>query len=100
MITIETLRAPHIFGYAIFDLVATFIGIYLLAPVLTRIFLKLGLNIPRSSWLMFALPLGIIIHLLVGNITPMTRDFLDLNGHFMLKILIIALTILGVRGIK
>ncbi len=100
MITIDALRKPHIAGYAAFDLLATFIGIYLLAPVLTKLTLKLGINVPRSSWLYFALPLGIITHLLVGNLTPMTRDFFDPSGHYLLKILVITLLVLGIRGVK
>lgn len=100
MITIDSLRQFRLGDYAIFDLAASLVGIYFLAPLLTKLFLKFGLDIPRSSWLYLTLPLGIIIHLLVGSITPMTRDFLDLHGHYLLKILIIALTVLGLRGIK
>jgi hypothetical protein len=46
------------------------------------------------------LPIGIIAHLLVGKITPLTKNFLDLKSHYILKIIIIALIILGIKGIK
>ncbi|PIR74625.1 MAG: hypothetical protein COU35_01560 [Candidatus Magasanikbacteria bacterium CG10_big_fil_rev_8_21_14_0_10_47_10] len=73
---------------------------YLLAPLLSKLFLKLGLDIPKHNWLYLTLPIGILAHILVGTITPMTRNLLDLHGHYILKIVIIALVILGLRGVK
>ena len=99
MITIETLRQFRLGGYAIFDFAVTFLAIYLLSPLLTKLFRKIRLDIPRSSWLLLALPIGIIVHLLVGNITPMTRDFLDPQSHYLLKLIILTLTLLGIKGI-
>ena len=100
MITLPYLRSFRIAEYAIFDLVASFIGVYLLAPLLSKLFLKFKIVVPLSSWLYFTLPLGIIIHLLVGNMTGMTKDFIDPNGHFVIKIIIVLLTIIGIKGIK
>ncbi|MFH0857522.1 MAG: hypothetical protein V1848_02115 [Candidatus Magasanikbacteria bacterium] len=97
---IQFLRQYRISDYAIFDLAVTFLGIYLLAPVLTKIFLKINIKISKKSWLFFALPLGIIVHLLVGRMTPMTQNFLDLQSHYVLKICIILLVILGAKDIK
>lgn len=100
MTTLEFLRQYRIAGYAWFDLIVSFIGIYFLAPLLTQLFLKFKIKIPRISWMFFTLPLSIIIHLLTKNITPMTRNFLDMNGHYVLKIFIVCLFILGVMNIK
>ena len=100
MIPIEYLRQFRFNGYAIFDFVVVFIGMYLLAPLLSKLFLKLRIDIPRKNWLFLALPIGIITHLLVGKITPMTRDFINLNDHYILKIIIISLLIIGLRGVK
>ena len=100
MTAIEILRQYRIGGYAIFDLGLSFLGIYLLSPLLSKIFRKLKVDIPKQSWLFLTLPIGIFIHLLTGNLTLMTRNFIDLNGHFFLKILIIGLLVLGVRGSK
>ena len=97
---IEFLRQFRVGGYAIFDFAVSFLGIYLLAPLLSKIFLKIGVDIPRKSWILFTLPISIIIHLLVGKITPMTKNFIDIHGHYLLKILILGLLILGVMGIK
>ena len=79
------LRQYHIFDYAIFDLTASFVGIYFLAPMLSHMMRWFRLDIPRQSWLLFTLPIGILIHIMVGKYTPMTQDFLDLHGHWVLK---------------
>ena len=100
MTTIETLREFRIFDYAIFDFVASFIGVYLLAPILSKLFLKLKVKISRKSWLLLTLPISILTHLLSGNMTLMTENFFDLQGHYILKIIIITLLILGLKDIK
>ncbi|MBT3817496.1 MAG: hypothetical protein HOE80_03555 [Candidatus Magasanikbacteria bacterium] len=73
---------------------------YLLSPFLSKMFLKIRIDIPKKNWLFLTLPLSIIIHILVGNITPMTRDFLDIHGHYVLKVVLFVLLILGLKGIK
>ena len=98
--TLEYLRSFRIFEYAIFDLAVSFLGILLLSPLLTKLFLKININIPTSSWLYLTLPLSILIHMLVGNYTKMTQNFLDPSGHYYIKIVIIGLLVLGIRGIK
>lgn len=100
MIPIAFLRQFRISDYAIFDLAVSFFGIYLLSPLLSKIFLKIRINIPKKSWLFLTLPIGILAHLLVGNITPMTRNFMDIQSHYILKILILGLLILGIKDIK
>jgi len=97
---IETLRRYRVGGYAIFDLVVSFVGIYLLSPLLSRLFRFVRIDIPKENWLFLTLPLSVLVHLLVGNITLMTEDFFDPQGHFFLKILILSLLFLGLRGIK
>lgn len=83
-----------------FDFAASFIGIYLLAPLLSWLFRKLRLDIPRSSWLFFVLPISIVSHLLVGTMTPMTVNFLNPDGHYLLKIVIVGSFLLGVKGVR
>lgn len=100
MDTITFLRQFRLGSYAIFDIVVSFVGIYILSPLLSKLFLKLKIRISRRSLLYFTLPLGILVHLLVGTITPMTKDFLDLQGNYILKIFIIALFMLGMKDVK
>ncbi len=100
MITLEYLRHFRIFEYAIFDIVVSYLGIYLLSGPLSKLFLKMRLIIPKISWIYLTLPIGIISHLLVGTITPMTRNFLDLNSNYLLKVVIFIMIYLGVRLIE
>lgn len=100
MIPIEFLRQFRIGEYAIFDLVVAFLGIYLLSSLLSKMFLKLRVDIPKRNWLFLTLPIGIVAHLISGHMTPMTKNFLDIHGHYILKTLIIILLILGLRNIK
>ncbi len=100
MTTIEFLRQFRLGGYALFDFTAALIGIGLLSPLLSKIFLKLRIKIPKINWLFLTIPIGIIAHMLVGNITPLTKNFLDLHGHYIIKIITLILIILGLRGIK
>lgn len=100
MTTIEVLRQFRFSGYAIFDFAASFLGIYLLSPLLSKLFLKFNLSIPKHNWLFLTLPLSVLVHLLVGQATQMTKDFTDLNSHYILKVIILGSLFLGLKGIK
>lgn len=100
MTLIEFLRQFRIGNFAIFDFAVAFLGIYILSPLLSRIFLKFRIIVPKINWLFLTLPIGIMVHLVIGNLTPMTKNFLDPHGHYFLKIIILALFILGLKGIK
>ncbi|MEK7655420.1 MAG: hypothetical protein AAB386_01960 [Patescibacteria group bacterium] len=100
MISIDNLRQFRIAGYAVFDFAVSFLGIYLLSPLLSKLFHKIRIDIPKRNWLFLTLPISILVHLLIGRITPMTKNFLDLNGHYILKILIVGLAIFGMRGVR
>jgi len=97
---IDFLRQYHIGNYAIFDFVLAFVGMYLLAPFLSKGFRKLSLVVPEKNWIFLTLPISVFAHLAVGRITAMTRDFVDPDGYYFLKIMILILFILGIRGIK
>lgn len=98
--TIEYLRHFRIGGYAIFDFAVSFLAVYLVAPLLSKLFLKIGVDIPKVNWLYLTLPISIAVHLSFGNITPMTANFLDLHGHILLKIIMLGLLFMGLKGIK
>lgn len=98
--SIETLRQYRVGGYALFDLSISFLGIYLLSPFLSKVLRKLGWEIPRSSWLMLTLPIGILVHLLTGTETLMTKNFMDPQGQVLLKLFIIGLFVMGIKGVQ
>ncbi|HAT73484.1 MAG: hypothetical protein US30_C0001G0116 [Candidatus Moranbacteria bacterium GW2011_GWF2_36_839] len=100
MIPIAFLRQFRLGDYAIFDFAVSLLGFYLLSPLLSKIFLKLRIDIPRQNWLYLTLPIGVATHLIFGKITPLTRDFIDIQGHYIVKIVIIALLLIGLNDIK
>lgn len=100
MFTIEYLRSFRIGGYAIFDFAVSYIGVALLSPLLSKLFRLVRLDIPKKNWLFFVLPVSIIVHISVGTITPFAAAFLDINGHFVLKAIVLVSLVLGIRGIK
>lgn len=100
METITYLRQFRIAGYAVFDFAAAFLGIFLLSPILSKLARKTGLEIPKRNWLYLTLPIGIATHLFIGNITPLTKNLIDIHGHYFLKAVIIGLLLLGLRNIK
>lgn len=98
--SLESLRQFRIAGYAVFDLALAFIGIRLLAPILTKLAHKVGLRISNTGWFYLTLPIGVFVHLLTGNITPMTEELLDPNGYYLIKALLVALVVLGIMEIS
>jgi len=101
MLTITSLRQFRIGEYAIFDFTVAFIGLAILSPLLSWLCRKLfKLEIPKKNWIILTLPIGIVTHLITGPITPMTKNFLDPAGHYILKIFILALLFFGLRNIR
>ena len=97
---IDTLRQFRIAGYAVFDFAVSFLAMYLLAPYLQKLFLHLHVDIPRSSWLYLTVPIAIVSHLLVGRMTPLTQQFLDLQGHYLVKLAVLVLVVLAIRDMR
>ena len=100
MNTIEFLRQFRIGGYAIFDFAASFLGMYLLASPLTKLFLKLKIKIPKKNWIFLTVPLSIVVHLMTSSMTTMTKDFLNIDDHYVLKIIILLFLVRGLKNIK
>ncbi|NCT55803.1 hypothetical protein GW755_03045 [bacterium] len=100
MAIITFLRQFRVGEYALFDIAVSFLGVYLIAPLLSKILLKFGLNVLKISWMFLTLPLSIATHLLVGALTPMTINFIDLKGHYVLKVFILSLLFLGINQIS
>ena len=100
MNTVDFLRQFRFSGYAVFDFVAALLGMYLFSPLLSKFFLRFKIYVPKRNWLFLTLPIGIIVHVFIGEITPLTKNFIDIHSNYLLKILILGLLVLGLRGIK
>ena len=100
MATLEFLRQFRLGGYAIFDLAVSFLGVALLSPLLSKLFLKIRLYVPKLNWVFLTLPIGILVHLAFGRFTPMTQDFFDWSGHWWLKAIVLLSLFLGLRGTR
>lgn len=97
---IDYLRQFRVGNFAVFDFVASFLGMLVLSPLLSHLCKRVGVHVPKRNWVILTLPIGVLAHILVGNITPLTKDFLDLHGHYAAKIVIVACVIFGVAGIR
>ncbi len=97
---IDSLRVYRVGQFAIFDFTAAFVGMALLAPLLSWLCKKVGIVVPWRSWIIWTLPLAMIAHLLTGTMTPLTKQLVDPHGYLFLKLLMVLLVVLGCCGIR
>ena len=100
---IQTLRSFRIGPFAVFDFAISYIAVYFLAPLLSRLFSYVGISVTRAQWLWLTLPISILVHLLSGAKTPFTMMVLDphLNslGSIFAKLVIVGMLYMGIfRG--
>lgn len=77
MISIQYLRQFRIGQFTIFDTVLAYIGMLLLAPILTWLMSKLHIKVPLISWIWFTMPLSVIFHVIFRQITPLIKLLAD-----------------------
>jgi hypothetical protein len=94
------LRQFKLGSFAIFDLVLAYLGIYLLAPTLSKIMRLLKLEIPRSTWIWLTLPIGVLFHLIFAQNTPLNAMLFDPSGNYLVKVVIVLMTIIGIAQVK
>lgn len=82
------------------DTALSFVAVCFLAPYLSKGCRKLGLEVPKAAWLYLTIPLSVLAHWIVGTLTPLTRNFLDPQGHIIVKIVILVLLVLGLKDIR
>lgn len=99
MTSIEFLRQYKVGPFSIFDFVTAYVGFYLLAPLLIRLFQKFNVYVTLGNILWLVLPLSVLTHLLIGTHTALTSMVVDPSGHYIAKAIIIVMIYLGLRGI-
>ena len=96
---IAFLRHYRIGQFAIFDIVVSFVGIYLLSPLIIKFFNYFKIKIGVSNLMWLTIPLSIVFHIIFRTYTPLTKMFLDLHGFYLVKIVILLMAYMGLRGI-
>jgi hypothetical protein len=92
MDTITYLRLFKIGPFAIFDFLASYILIYLISPILINLFSKINVNITKKQLFWSVIPLSIIFHIIFKQETPLTKMFLDINGGYLVKLIVLFMT--------
>lgn len=89
MDTLEILRQLRIGPFAIFDLALAYIGIYLIAPLLTKLFSRIHINISRAGWLWLTLPISVVVHLAFRQDTVLVRMLSNPQPSFYLVMIVL-----------
>lgn len=97
---IEILRQYRVGPFAIFDFVTAYLGIFIVAIAISKLFPKINNHIPISSWLWLTLPIGVVVHLVLQINSPLIKMLLDLNGSYLVKVVFLFMLFMGFRGIK
>lgn len=85
------LRSFRVGPFAIFDFAASFLAVYFLAPYLQ----KMGLKLSRVQMMWFVVPASILVHILVGSQTPLTKMFIDPSGGYIVKVMFVLMVFMG-----
>jgi len=102
MISIEFLRQYKIGPFAIFDTVGSYLIIFILSPILTKLVSIFGLIIPTSSWLWLTIPISVIFHIVFRQSTPLIKILAnpkEVNFYIAITILLL-MTYMGLRNIQ
>lgn len=94
---IGILREYKIGQIAVFDLVLAYVGIYSIAPFLTKTFTKIHLYINKTDWFWLTLPIGVLFHIVFAAQTPLTKMVLNPQGFYLIKLLILFMVFMGLR---
>ena len=94
------LRQFKIGPFSIFDFALAYIGVFFIAPLLTRLFFRLHLKISRSSWLWLTLPISVLFHAAFQQNTPLMKMLLNPHGFYAEKLVILFMLFMGLRKIR
>lgn len=96
---LEQLRHFRFGPFAYFDTLTAYIAIFLIAPLLTKLFSKVHIYIKRAEWLWLTLPIALVFHFALRLNTPFKRMFLDPTGYYFIpQIVILFMIFMGLRN--
>ena len=100
MVDLVYLRHFRIGPYAMFDFVVSYLGIFLLAPLLSAACSKIHLNISRSGWLWLTLPLSIVFHIIFSQQTPFMKALINPNHYYVEAIVVLFMVYMGLKNVR
>lgn len=97
---LQLLREKYRLGpFSVPDTLGSLIIVFLIAPFLSAGTRKLGVEVPRSSWLWLTVPVAELTHAFFRPDTVLFKMLMNQSGDYLVKIAFIAMIYLGVRGI-
>lgn len=96
---ISLLRQFRIGPFAVFDFAISYLGLYLLSPLIIKFFSIFNITVTKANIMWLVLPASILIHIAIGRYTPLTKMFLNTSDYYLLKILVIYMLYAGLKGI-
>lgn len=96
---INNLRQFRIESFAIFDFILAYGVAYLVSPLIIKLFARFNLTITKANIMWLVLPTSILIHIIVGNFTPLTEMFLNVHDYYTLKIVALVMIYMGFKGV-
>ncbi len=86
--------------FRMFDFVGTYLVVFLLSPLLTKVALRFRLKIGKIQWLWLLLPISALVHFAINQETTLTKMLLDPNDYYVVKAVIIFMLIMGIKDIR
>lgn len=94
---IPFLRQFKVGPFAIFDIAISYLGIYLLSPLLIKLFKKIHLRTTLITWMFLTLPVGVIFHVAFSQNTPLMKMLIDPGDFYLEKAVLLLMVVLGIR---
>ena len=86
---ITYLRTFRIGPFAIFDFAASYLAVWIFAPLIIKLVSYIGIHPTRANLMWLVVPASVLVHILVGTYTPLTKMFLNPSGDYIVKLVIL-----------
>lgn len=97
---IDTLRQLKVGPFAVFDIALAYGGIFLVAPLLSKLFAKFHLDISRSAWLWLTVPIAVLFHAVFKQHTPLMKMLFNPYDFYLVKFIVLLMLGMGLRNVR
>ncbi len=96
---LHILRQYKIGPLTIFDTATAYVGMFFVAPLLTKLFSKMHIIISRAGWLWLTLPIAVVFHLMFRQNTPLMSMLFNPRQYqfYVVVIILIFMVYMGLR---